>query len=415
MGSIQKPNTSAKVAQKASPLSGSLRLFNTLSGRKEPFRPLTPGKVKMFVCGPTVQSLVHLGHARTNVFYDVVARYLSHLGNQVEYVMNITDFDERITQAAAASGEDPIAFALRYSEAFLADMAAMKCNAVTRFEPVSKHVETMLKDVGTLIDEGKAYAVDGWVYFDTSKFRRFGRLSHQSRLELSLRPLELSPKKRHLPDFALWRPEVLLEGRWESPWGLGSPGWHIQDTAVTLSLLGPQYDIHGGSYELVYPHHEAEIAQGESLTGVSPIVRYWVHTHHVNMRGRKMSKSLGNVVTVRDALEEYSADELRFFLLCTHYRKDMDLRGMDAAARRLKRMRRLAGEIGETADAKGSTIPPAFETAMNDDFDTPHAIDSIDRTLKAAASVRDSGKRAESISAAALALGVLGVNLFDNS
>jgi cysteinyl-tRNA synthetase len=386
-----------------------------MSGRKEPFKPLTPGKVKMFVCGPTVQSQMHLGHARTDVFYDVVARYLSRLGYEVSYVMNITDFDERITHAATEAGEDPVTFAHRYTGAFLADMTAMKCITVTRFEPVSDHVDAMIKYVETLVENGKAYAVDGWVYFDTSEFRRFGRLSHQSQLELSLRPLELSPKKKHLPDFALWRPEVLLNGRWESPWGLGSPGWHIQDTAVTLSLLGPQYDIHGGAYELVYPHHEAEIAQAESLTGVSPVVRYWVHTHHVNMRGRKMSKSLGNVVTVRDALEEYSADELRFFLLSTHYRKDMDLRGMDASARRLGRLRKLAKATAGAADTGEQVLPAPFETAMNDDFDTPRAIDSIERTLKSTVQVRDSEKRTETIASAARAMRVLGVNLLDNS
>jgi cysteinyl-tRNA synthetase len=299
-------------------MPNSLRLFNTISGRKERFKPLGPGKVSMFVCGPTVQSLIHIGHARTVVFYDVVARYLAHLGYEVNYLMNITDFDERITQAAAESGEDPVALARRFSEAFLQDMASLKCTTVSRFEPVSGHIKTMIQQVATLIDIGRAYVIDGWVYFDTSKFRPFGRLSHQSRKELLLRPLELSPRKRHLPDFALWRPEVLLEGRWESPWGLGSPGWHIQDTAVTQSLLGSQYDIHGGAYELVYPHHEAEIAQAESLTGKSPVVKYWLHTSHVNMKGRKMSKSLGNVLTVRDALAQYSPDELRVFLLSVH-------------------------------------------------------------------------------------------------
>jgi cysteinyl-tRNA synthetase len=386
-----------------------------MSGRKEPFKPLTPGKVSMFVCGPTVQSLMHLGHARTNVFYDVVARYLAHLGFQVKYLMNITDFDERITQAAASAKEEPSAFAHRYAGAFLKDMGALKCNSVSRFESVSGHVPTMIRMVATLIEEGKAYAVDGWVYFDTSKFRRFGRLSHQSKLELSLRPLELSPRKRHLPDFALWRPEVLLEGKWESPWGLGSPGWHIQDTAVTLTALGPQYDIHGGAYELVYPHHEAEIAQGESLTGVRPMVKYWVHTHHVNMRGRKMSKSLGNVVTVRDALERYSADELRFFLLSTHYRKDMDLKGLDASANRLKDLRRIAGETAGTSEAGEPVGLSTFEAAMDDDFDTPRAIASVERTLRAAARVHDSSSRAEAVISAASALAILGVDLLGNS
>ena len=394
-------------------MSGSLRLFNTMSRKKEVFRPLVRGKVGMFVCGPTVQSFIHLGHARTNVFYDVLARYLTHLGYRVNYLMNVTDFDERVTQAAAAAGEDPVAFARRYTDAFFEDMAALKCASVSRFEPVSGHVNTMIQQVSTLVDAGKAYAADGWVYFDTSKFRAFGRLSHQSRQELSLHPLELSLRKRHLSDFAVWRPEVLLEGMWESPWGLGSPGWHIQDTAVTLTLLGPQYDIHGGAYELVYPHHEAEIAQGESLTGVRPMVKYWVHTHHVNMRGRKMSKSLGNVVTVREALRRYSADELRFFFLGTHYRKDMDLSGIDVSARRLKRMRRTAREIarGTESQSREASDLPFFEAAMNDDLDTPRAIDSIERTLGNAGRARDTGKKAEALSSAARALSLLGVEL----
>ena len=394
-------------------MSSSLRLFNTMSGRKERFRPLTPGKVGMFVCGPTVQGPIHLGHARTNVFYDVVARYLTHLGYRVTYLMNVTDFDERITQAASSSGETPGRFARRYTKAFLRDMADLKCTTVSMLEPVSGHVGEMIRQVSALVRAGKAYTTGGWVYFDVSKFRPFGRLSHQSRLELSLRPLELSPKKRHLADFALWRPEILLRGRWRSPWGVGSPGWHIQDTAATLSVFGDQYDIHGGSYELVYPHHEAEIAQAESLTGVHPVVRYWVHTHHMNMRGRKMSKSLGNVVTVGEALTNYTADELRLFLLGTHYRRDMDLRGMDAAARRLRRMKRLAdGLAGHSgAGGGGRSRLAAFEEAMNDDFDTPRAIRAVERSLEAAARTRS--HRAEVASAAASAMKLLGVELLD--
>ena len=397
-------------------MSSSLRLFNTMTGRKEPFKPLTPGKVSMFVCGPTVQSLIHLGHARTNVFYDVVARYLTYLGYRVDYLMNVTDFDERITQAAREAHENPATLARRYTDAFLEDMAALKCASVSRFEPVSRRVKTMMEQVTRLIEEGMAYAVDGWVYFDTSRFRRFGELSHQSKLELALRPLELSPRKRHLPDFALWRPEILLDGKWRSPWGLGSPGWHIQDTAVTLTILGPQYDIHGGAYELVYPHHEAEIAQCESLTGIHPVVKYWVHTHHVNMKGRKMSKSLGNVVTVRDALRNYSADELRFFLLGAHYRRDMDLRGLDASVKRFRGMRRLAKELakGSRRRTRGLALP-SFQASMNDDLDTPVAINSVERSLKEAVRTGSDAQRAEMLSSAVSSMEILGVDLLGDS
>jgi cysteinyl-tRNA synthetase len=296
-------------------------------------------------------------------------------------------------------------------------MAALRCTSVSRFEPVSKHLKTMMELVANLVEKGVAYAVDGWVYFDTSKFRGFGKLSHQSKLQLSLHPLELSPKKRNLPDFALWRPEILLEGKWESPWGLGSPGWHIQDTAVTQTVLGPQYDIHGGAYELVYPHHEAEIAQGESITGVHPMVKYWVHTHHLNMRGRKMSKSLGNVVTVKEALKDYSASELRFFLLSTHYRKDMDLRGLEPSVKRLRGMQRLARKIREDVelDTRSATTLPSFKHAMDDDLDTPLAISSVERALARAARSPDPGERAKVLASAELAMSILGVDLVGDS
>ena len=394
----------------------SLRIFNTMSGKKERFVPLERGGVKMFVCGPTVQSLSHMGHARTYVFYDTMARYLAHLGYRVQYLMNITDQDERITQAAREAKEDPSSYAREFTDAFVDDMTALGCTAVSRYEPVSGHVDGMIRQVSSLVDKGMAYAEGGWVYFDTSKFPRFGRLSHMSKWELALRPLELSEKKRNLNDFSLWRPEVLEEGKWDSPWGQGSPGWHIQDTAVSIPILGPQYDIHGGAYELVYPHHEAEIAQAEALTGVRPFVRYWVHTHHVNMSGRKMSKSVGNVLTVRDALTRYSSSELRFFLHGVHYRKDMDLSGMENSRRRLRKLMRLAARVspGSDSESKPSALS-GFEAAMNDDLDTPRAISWIERTLAKGAEEKDEGKRRDVASAAATAANILGVDLFEGA
>ncbi len=264
-----------------------LRVYNTMSRRKESFRPLTPGRVSMFVCGPTVQGPIHLGHARTYIFYDVVARYLAHLGSRVDFLMNITDVDERISTAAVEARTDPESLASVYSKLFLEDLASLGVSTVTRFEPVSRRIGDAIKQVSVLLSQKHAYAAGGWVYFDASSFPRFGKLSHQSRADLALRPLELSHMKRNLADFSLWRPEVLVQGKWPSPWGVGSPGWHIQDTAITLAVFGPQYDIHGGAYELIYPHHEAEIAQGESITGVTPMVRYWIHTHLVTTGGRR--------------------------------------------------------------------------------------------------------------------------------
>ncbi|MDG7008894.1 MAG: class I tRNA ligase family protein [Nitrososphaerota archaeon] len=390
----------------------ALRLYDTMAGKKIPFRPTRPPRVSMFVCGPTVQSEIHIGNARTYIFFDALARYLKHLGHDVTYLMNVTDLDEQVSEAAAKAGEDPIEYSERMILAMKHDFKRLKLETVSRFEPVSHHVEESIRQTESLIDKGFAYQAGGWVYFDTSKFSRWGRLSHQSKRELSLRPLELSPMKRNLNDFALWRPEVLVKGRYKSPWGLGSPGWHIQDTAVTVPILGAQYDIHGGAYELVYPHHEAEIAQAECLTGKRPFVRHWVHTSILKQGGEKMSKSWGNVFTVREALKTFSADELRFVFLSTNYRSESGFTGTESARRRLAGMRRMTAEVGSVGETEGAL--DAFETTLNDDFDSPTAIDWAERTLKAA--VKEGNReRAKSMAGAAVkGMKILGVDLNDD-
>jgi cysteinyl-tRNA synthetase len=386
-----------------------LVLFNTMKDAKEPFVSRVPRRVTMFVCGPTVQSRIHLGHARTYIFYDSLARYLRHLGYEVFFLMNVTDIDDSIWEAARRSGEDPLEYSKRMTAKFVADLGRLKIMTVSRFEPVSNHVEDMRRQMAALLRKKFAYRAGDWTYFDVSKFKAWGRLSHQSKRELSLRPLELSPKKRNLTDFALWRPEGANSGDWRSPWGPGSPGWHLQDTSVTLPIIGPQYDIHGGASELVYPHHEAQIALAESVTGVRPLVRYWVHTNLVNMKGRKMSKSVGNVVTVEDALKQYSADELRFFFLSVHHRREMGLAGIDSARRRLREMRRVAGRF-EVVDVDRSELIP-FEDALNDDFDSPRALRWSERQLRAATKETDRAKAMKLASSAASAMRILGVDL----
>ncbi len=392
-----------------------LVVFNTLTQKKEPFRSLRSGKVGMFVCGPTVQDFMHLGHARTYIFYDVVARFLTHLGYKVRFVLNITDIDERITAEAKRTGTPPSALARKFSRYFVEDMAKLKADSVCRFEPVSKHVDEMIGQVSLLIKKRHAYVVGGWVYFDISTFPDFGKLSHQSPRELCLRPFELSLRKRNLLDFALWRPETLAEGKWDSPWGMGSPGWHIQDTAVTASLLGPQYDLHGGAYELIYPHHEAEIAEAESLTGLRPFVKYWVHTRFVNMKGEKMSKSTGNAYTVRDALRTYSVDQLRMFLLSHHYRKDMSLRGIDSAAKTYTRLRGMAEKCRRTAGVASKDYDEEFLQhfcdAMNDDFDTPLALRVLGEGLASASSTSSVATAARKLASLRMAGNMLGVDL----
>ncbi len=389
-----------------------LMLYNTMTMRKEPFA--SKGEIRMFVCGPTVQNFIHVGHARTYVFYDLVARYLEHLGHRVNFLINITDIDDRITQEAEKTKESPTELAQRFTKAFLEDVARLKVNSVTEFEPVSKYMQAMIDQVSVLLEKEKAYVADDVVYFDTSTYRDYGKLSHQSTEELAIRPLELTPNKRNLLDFALWRPVRLVEGKWDSPWGRGSPGWHIEDTAVTLTKFGPQYEIHGGAYELIYPHHEAEIAQAESITGVKPFVKWWLHTGLVNVRGRKMSKSAGNTYFVRDLLKQFTADELRFYLLSWRYRDDMEFS--------LSRLRKAAGTYSKLVRATRAmplqTTRPSkvkeklsgFYEAMNDDFDTPRVLEWVTDTVRGIDRGADPSDVASTASALRVASDVLGVD-----
>ena len=216
-----------------------LALFDTMSQRKEPFKVVPGEAVRMFVCGPTVQSFIHVGHARTYVFYDVLARYLTHLGLRVNFLVNITDVDDRITEAAKKDGVKTGEIVEKYTAAFHEDLRGLDVNSVTDFQPVSDYIQVMIDQISVLVESGYAYVADGVVYFDTSKYPDYGRLSHQSKEQLSLRPLELTRNKRNLLDFSLWRPVLLEEDKWDSPWGRGSPGWHIEDTAVTLTNFGP--------------------------------------------------------------------------------------------------------------------------------------------------------------------------------
>ena len=385
-----------------------------MSGKKEAFRPRDPPNVSMFVCGPTVQSELHLGHARTYIFFDALARYLTHLGYSVFYLMNITDVDERISQAAARAGEDPLEYSRRMASSMLNDLRRLNIDTVSRFEPVSIHIDEAIRQVEVLIEKGFAYRADGWVYFDTTRFSGWGRLSHQSKKDLSLRPLELSPRKRNLNDFALWRPEILVDGLWQSPWGVGSPGWHIQDTAVTIPILGAQYDLHGGAYELVYPHHEAEIAEAESVTGTHPLVRHWIHTNLVKSDGLKMSKSLGNVVTVSEALRTFSPSDIRLASLSIHYRKEADLSGLVSARRRIHSMRKTARRFAGVAPPAGLSLTP-FERALNDDFDTPAALRWAEDALRSASKETDRGRAAAIAAPAIVGMKILGVDLLEGT
>ena len=365
-----------------------LKVYNSLTRRKEPFTVSPDGHVSLFVCGPTVYDFVHLGHARTYLAFDTITRYLKFLGYKIQYLMNITDVAERVVQRAEQLKRDPLDLAREYEVAFLEDMHTLGVTQVDRFERASDAIPKMIAQVTGLIDRGIAYETETGVYFEVDKFPRFGQLSGLTHEELGLRRLELCSSKRHPEDFSLWR-KYEKGLAWDSPWGRGRPGWHIEDTAVSMGQFGDTYDIHGGASELIFPHHEAEIAQAEALTGKIPFVRYWLHTGLLNVEGRKMSKSLGNVIRIRDALRDYSAPEIRFYFESTHYRQPMVFSN-SGLIKTKPRLNRLLKSFNSFLDAKPAADlkarnPPvklvsyksAFTRHMNNDFDTPGALNVL--------------------------------------
>lgn len=404
--------------------SKQLVVYNSLTRRKQPFQPQSDSIVKMFVCGPTVYDFAHLGHARTYLSFDLIVRYLKYLGYQVNYLMNITDVAERVVQKAERLKQDPLELAREYESAFLEDMRSLGIKDVNRYERASESIPKMIAQVSGLIDRGVAYESETGVYFEVNKFPRFGRLSGQTHDELGLRRLELCSSKREPEDFSLWR--KYAEGlAWDSPWGRGRPGWHIEDTAVSMSLLGETYDLHGGASELIFPHHEAEIAQAEALTGKTPFVRYWMHTGLLNVDGRKMSKSLGNVIRIRDALRDHSASELRFYFASFHYRDPMvfSKEKLLKAKQKLDKLKTSFNQFlgteptnisggKDNSNALINKFELAFRCQMNNDFDTPGALEVLESFAKQIEKIAprlDEGNKANAETAFRKMTGVFGI------
>ncbi len=370
-------------------IGSMLRLFNSLTRRKERFVTRANGVVKLFVCGPTVYDYAHLGHARTYIAFDIIARYLRFLGYNVRFLMNITDVAERIFQRAGELHRDSFQLAREYESYFLDDMKALGIGTVDGYFRASEYIPEMIAQVTGLINRGVGYETNTGVYFEVRKFPKFGQLSGQSQQEFGLRRLELCSSKRNPEDFSLWR-KYENEPGWDSPWGHGRPGWHIEDTAISMSNFGETYDVHGGASELIFPHHEAEIAQAEALSGKSPFVRFWLHSGLLSVKGRKMSKSLGNVIRIRDALKKYTAQELRYYFASFHYRQQIV--AFETAIRRAKfelnALTRnlesfLATEVapssrsGKRFQATLTHAEAVFKRYMDDDFNTPGALNEL--------------------------------------
>ena len=380
----------------------SLKLFNTLADRKEGFEPLHAGRVGMYVCGVTVYDLCHIGHARSAVVFDVIWRYLRHCGYDVTYVRNFTDIDDKIIRRANEEGVSTKELAERYIAAFYQDMDALGIQRPTHEPRATDYVADMVAHVEKLVGLGRAYPVEGDVYFSVGAYAPYGKLSKRPLDELvSGARVEVDPRKRSPLDFALWKASKPGEPCWESPWGPGRPGWHIECTVMGQKLLGPTLDIHGGGKDLVFPHHENEIAQAEAATD-APFVRYWLHNGFVNINHEKMSKSLGNFFTIREVLKVVDPEVLRFFLLSHHYRSPVDysdesLRDATAGLDRLYGLLQRLDEalVGRDAPARVPSsgldagaqavfegvqaLARDFEQAMNDDFNTAEALGHVHR------------------------------------
>jgi cysteinyl-tRNA synthetase len=359
----------------------AIAVWNTLTRCKEPIEPLAPPSLRLFVCGPTVYDASHLGHAKTYTQFDLAARYMRHRGFDVEYVQNITDIDDKIISRAHELGIAPEELARQQEERFLEDMRSLGNTSVDRYARATDFIDQIVSQIERLIEKGHAYELPDGYYFDIETFPDYGKLARRRNLgpEDAVSRVDENPLKRHPGDFALWKRRKPGEPYWESPLGEGRPGWHIEDTAITEALFGAQYDMHGGAVDLIFPHHEAEIAQMEAISGRAPLARYWMHTGFLTLRDTKMSKSLGNFFTIRDILQTTDARVLRYFLLSHHYRSpiDYDPELLEQAAAGLKRLEnfllRLPEDDGEPS-AEATRARDAMLVALDDDFDTPAAL-----------------------------------------
>ena len=391
----------------------TLYLTNTLSRTKEPFAPADPDHVTMYVCGPTVYNFAHIGNARPAVVFDVLYRLLKRRFGRIVYARNFTDVDDKINAAAQQAGQPISAVTDRYIEAYHADMAALGVLTPDLEPRVTEHIPEIIGMVDRLIARGHAYAVEGHVLFDVRSFPAYGVLSGRNRDEMIAGArVEVAPYKRDSADFVLWKPSTPDLPGWESPWGRGRPGWHIECSAMIERHLGLSIDIHGGGQDLIFPHHENEIAQGTCAHDGELYCRFWVHNGFVTVEGRKMLKSLGNLLLVRDMLREAPGEAIRFALLGAHYRQPLDW-SADGLVQARRGLDRLYGVLRDLGDAPDDACPPgmldAFEAPLEDDLNFPAAIAELFRIAKAARQTTTVTDRAAYKAALREAGGLLGL------
>lgn len=370
-----------------------MKVYNTLTRQKEEFVPLEPGKVKMYVCGPTVYDYIHIGNARPYVIFDTIRRYMEYKGYEVNYVQNFTDVDDKIIKKANAEGVDSKVISERYIEEAKKDAEGLNVEPATKNPKVTEEMDEIIEMIKTLIEKGYAYEVNGSVFYDTKSFADYGKLSGKNidDLEAGAR-IAVDESKKNPMDFVLWKPKKEGEPYWESPWGQGRPGWHIECSVMAKKYLGDTIDIHAGGEDLIFPHHENEIAQSEAANG-KPFAKYWLHNGFINVDNKKMSKSLGNFFTLREIVEHIPYDVVRFFILSGHYRSPINFSRelMEAAGAGLDRIKnayksllfmesKAQGTITEDEkklNEEADKFRAEFERAMDDDFNTADAVTSI--------------------------------------
>ncbi|MCM3006800.1 cysteine--tRNA ligase [Priestia koreensis] len=366
-----------------------IKLYNTLTRQKEEFKPLEENKVKMYVCGPTVYNYIHIGNARPAIVFDTVRKYLEFRGYEVQYVSNFTDVDDKLIRAAKELGEEVPVIAERFIDAYHEDVSSLGCSKATVHPRVTENMDIIIEFIDELVKKGFAYESDGDVYYRTRKFDGYGKLSHQPIDDLkSGARIEVGEKKEDPLDFALWKNAKEDEITWDSPWGKGRPGWHIECSAMARKYLGDTIDIHAGGQDLAFPHHENEIAQSEALTG-KPFANYWLHNGYINIDNEKMSKSLGNFVLVHDIIKKFDPNLLRFFILSVHYRHPINYNEelLEKTKNALERIKtayaNLKHRLESTSDLADNNaqwlttiedLRAAFIREMDDDFNTANAI-----------------------------------------
>ncbi|PEZ04519.1 cysteine--tRNA ligase [Bacillus sp. AFS018417] len=370
----------------------TIHIYNTLTRQKEEFIPLEENKVKMYVCGPTVYNYIHIGNARPAIVFDTVRRYMEHRGYDVQYVSNFTDVDDKLIKAANELGEDVPTIADRFVEAYFEDVTALGCKHATVHPRVTENMDIIIEFIQELVNKGYAYESEGDVYYRTKEFEGYGKLSHQPIADLRHGArIEIGEKKQDPLDFALWKAAKEGEIFWDSPWGKGRPGWHIECSAMARKYLGDTIDIHAGGQDLTFPHHENEIAQSEALTG-KPFARYWMHNGYININNEKMSKSLGNFVLVHDIIKQYDPQLIRFFMLSVHYRHPINfseellqhtnngLERIETAYGNLKHRMESSTDLTDHNEKwldEMEKFQAAFEAAMDDDFNTANAVTEL--------------------------------------